>query len=139
MDTGVFFNRYRVIKFRKLLNKHVLAIGGTSGIGRGVAEGVLSAGGRVSIASLSQAKINATLRELINLFSEAHISDYRVDLASDGTEKRVSELLSAVVKDHGRLQHVVFTTGDALSGPNAPEESTPELLCAPLSLLPLWK
>ncbi|KAJ4155864.1 hypothetical protein LMH87_001089 [Akanthomyces muscarius] len=117
-----------LLNFRKLLNKHVLVIGGTSGIGRGVAEGILSAGGRVSIASLSQAKINATLQELRNLFPEAHISGYRVDLASDGTEKRLSELLSAVAKDHGRLQHVVFTAGDALSGPTAPEAFTPELL-----------
>lgn len=122
------------LNFRKLLDKHVLVIGGTSGIGRGVVEAILSAGGRVSIASLSQAKISAALQELKSLFPEAQMSGHRVDLASDDMEKQLSELLTAVAKDCGRLQHVVYTAGDALAELTAPEAFTPEILSRVLLL-----
>lgn len=48
-------------------NKHVLVVGGTSGINRGVAETFAKAGARVAVVSRSQEKVDNTIHSLKNL------------------------------------------------------------------------
>lgn len=100
--------------FNKLQDAHVLIIGGSSGIGLGVTEGVLSCGGKVTIASSSKDRIDRTINSLKEQFPEAKISGMAVDLTRDDIETALSGLLEFATKTQGNLNHVVYTAADAI-------------------------
>ncbi|KAK4649071.1 uncharacterized protein QC761_115785 [Podospora bellae-mahoneyi] len=50
--------------YNKLQNKHVLILGGSSGIGYAVADGSLASGAKVTISSSSQIKVDAAVSRL---------------------------------------------------------------------------
>ncbi|CAP67688.1 uncharacterized protein PODANS_1_15785 [Podospora anserina S mat+] len=50
--------------YNKLQNKHVLILGGSSGIGYAVADGSLASGAKVTISSSSQTKVDAAVSRL---------------------------------------------------------------------------
>ena len=82
-----------------LSGKHVVIIGGTSGIGFAVAEGAARDGARLTIASSRQATIDAALKRLPA--AEGH----RVDVKDEAG-------LGAFFAKLGSLDHLVFTAGD---------------------------
>lgn len=100
--------------FNKLLDAHVLIIGGSSGIGLGVTEGVISSGGKVTIASSSKDKIDRAVDTLKARFPEAKITGMAVDLTSEDIETALSGLLDFATKSQGKLNHVVYTAADAI-------------------------
>jgi NAD(P)-dependent dehydrogenase (short-subunit alcohol dehydrogenase family) len=102
------------LNFNKLQDKHVLIIGGSSGIGRGVSEGVLQAGGKVTIASSNQVKIDNAITYLKAVVSGARIIGLSVDLKSADLEKVLSDLLVTAAKAHGNISHVVYTAADPI-------------------------
>ncbi|KAL3476824.1 hypothetical protein BJX99DRAFT_227432 [Aspergillus californicus] len=97
-------------------NTTVLIIGGTSGIGLGVAEKCLAEGAHVHIASSKSTNVEQSTRSLKTKFPEGQISGHICDLRSDAVEQNLSDLLSdSTSQSQHPLDHIVFTAGDALS------------------------
>ena len=98
----------------KLHNKRVLIIGGTSGIGFGVAEACVEFGAIVTVASSRKEKVEKTIQRLVTSYPDAkdRISGHTCDLASDDVEGELKTLFEFAAKD-GKLDHLVNTAGDS--------------------------
>ncbi|TAQ88935.1 hypothetical protein B7494_g2736 [Chlorociboria aeruginascens] len=100
----------------KLLNSRVLVIGGSSGIGFCVAESALEQGAIVAISSSQSTKIATAISRLQKAYPDkaTNIHGYPCDLANQETlEDNIEQLLKVSAKD-GKINHIVFTAGDAL-------------------------
>ncbi|RHZ62472.1 uncharacterized protein CDV56_108509 [Aspergillus thermomutatus] len=89
----------------------ILIIGGSSGIGYGVAEKCLTEGARVHIASSNKSRVHSSVKSLKEKISNAPISGHVCDLSSRDVEKNLEQLLSTVAP----IDHIVFTAGDSLA------------------------
>ncbi|OJJ67036.1 hypothetical protein ASPBRDRAFT_34764 [Aspergillus brasiliensis CBS 101740] len=89
----------------------VLVIGGSSGIGYGVAEKCLSEGANVHIASSNASRVDKSAVALKRKFPGGGITAHVCDLAGDDVERHLERLLSAI----GSLDHIIFTAGDNLA------------------------
>ncbi|KAH8166782.1 hypothetical protein CIB48_g1436 [Xylaria polymorpha] len=101
----------------KLAGKRVLVIGGTSGIGFGVAEASVQSGAAsVIISSSSPTKISSALERLqsSNTSGKSQLLGFPCNLNSPDTLNSEVEKLFAETAKTGKLDHVVFTAGDAL-------------------------
>lgn len=99
-------------KFNKLANKHVLIIGGTSGIGFGVAEASLSSGASVTISSSKQSNIDTAIARLQASYPNSpKPRGFTVDLSSQTVEQNLEKLFEQV----GKVDHIVYTAGDKLA------------------------
>jgi NAD(P)-dependent dehydrogenase (short-subunit alcohol dehydrogenase family) len=96
-----------------LNGKRIVILGGSSGIGRAVAEEAAKAGARVVIASSNQARVTEALARLKN--AEGHAVDLRSEPAVRALFERI-----------GAHDHLVYTAGE-------------ELLIAPLAEIDLAK
>lgn len=103
----------------KLENQRILVLGGTSGIGFGVAEAALEYGANVIISSSNQTKIDKAIARLTQHVQATGLPQRQLigttcDLAN-GTklEDNIKSLLEFATQD-GKLDHVVFTAGDML-------------------------
>lgn len=92
-------------KYQKLHNKHVLVIGGTSGLGFGVAEASLASGAHVTVSSSNQSRVDSTVQNLKSSFPEATIAGHVCDLSKPTCEKDIEALFAKV----GKVDHIVFT------------------------------
>lgn len=104
--------------FRKLQDRHVLVIGGTSGIGYGVAEGALADGARVTVASSTQTRIDTAVSTLAGQYGpDVLIRGLRCDLASEDIEASLEALFQAAVagQDGHPVDHVVYTAANGLT------------------------
>ncbi|KAL9084373.1 MAG: hypothetical protein Q9165_008087 [Trypethelium subeluteriae] len=102
----------------KLSGKHILIIGGTSGIGFAVAEASLEFGAHVTLASSRESRLSHAVSRLQTSYPSAtsRISAHAVDLANETTlEANITALLDAST-NHGahKLDHIVYTAGDRL-------------------------
>ncbi|KAF6829398.1 short chain dehydrogenase [Colletotrichum musicola] len=100
-------------KYNKLAGKHVLVIGGSSGIGLGVAEASLAAGASVTISSSSPAKLSTAIETLLSLLppsSGQKVQGFAANLYGADAEAN----LEAVFEQAGPIDHVVFTAADGL-------------------------
>lgn len=88
----------------------ILVIGGSSGIGYGVAEKCLSEGARVHIASSSQTRVQSSVKVLREKYAGSSVSGHVCDMSRPDVEKHLEELFSAVAP----IDHIVFTAGDSL-------------------------
>ncbi|GAO51091.1 NAD(P)-binding protein [Saitoella complicata NRRL Y-17804] len=93
-------------KYNKLNEKKVVIIGGSSGIGFCVAEACLEFGASVVIASSSQPRIDSALERL----SSPKATGYAINLKSATTEQELESLFEKT----GKIDHLVWTAGDAL-------------------------
>lgn len=124
----------------KLQGKSVLVVGGSSGIGYGIAEAALESNATVVIASRSLARVNAAVEALQKSYPEhaTSIRGHTVDLDSQkaDTEKELISLFDfATDKGTQKLDHVVETAGDlALAGILTLESATPELIAEAASV-----
>jgi NAD(P)-dependent dehydrogenase (short-subunit alcohol dehydrogenase family) len=103
------------LNFQKLAGKHVLVIGGTSGIGRAVAEGAVASGAILTISSSTQSKIDATVKEIKAAYPGNTVNGSVCDL-SDAA--KVEDNLVALFERATKIQvvdHVVYTAADALA------------------------
>ncbi len=85
-----------------LKGKKVVIIGGSSGIGLATAKLVASKGGRVTIASSNQQRIEKALQEL-----PAESIGYAIDVTNEMQVKNLFEQI-------GAFDHLVFTAGENL-------------------------
>lgn len=93
-------------KYQKLHNKHVLVIGGTSGIGFSVAEGSLASGAStVTVSSSNQSRVDSTVQKLKASFPQATVAGHACDLSKPTVEQD----LEALFKKVGKVDHIVYT------------------------------
>lgn len=91
-------------------NATVLVIGGSSGIGYGVAKQCLSEGATVHIASSNTTRVTESVDSLKQTIPNAQVTGHICDLTSQDVEARLTTLFEAV----GPLDHIVFTAGDKI-------------------------
>ncbi|KAJ6024069.1 hypothetical protein N7540_004866 [Penicillium herquei] len=92
-------------KFQKLVGKHVLVIGGTSGMGYAVAEASLASGAHVTLSSSNQSRIDEKVKNLQQSYPESKVQGFVCDLSRSSLKQDLEELFSKV----GKLDHIVFT------------------------------
>ena len=85
-----------------LENQRILVLGGSAGIGQATARLAAAGGAAVVVVSRSQARVDATLRQLPNT-----AEGYAADLSS---EPQVQQVLDQV----GAIDHLVYTAGESL-------------------------
>ncbi|RAO64534.1 uncharacterized protein BHQ10_000546 [Talaromyces amestolkiae] len=94
-----------------LQNETVLVIGGSSGIGFGVAEKALIEGARVHIASSSASRVQESVASLQQKYPGGQVTGHVIDLSSSEVERHLENLLSGI---GSTLDHIVYTAGDPL-------------------------
>lgn len=94
----------------------MLLIGGTSGLGFGLAEACLENGAsRIILSSSKQQKIESAVSRLKASYPgiKAEVIGYACDLSNEHTlESEIDKLFSQI---EGKIDHVVFTAGDILT------------------------
>lgn len=125
------------LNFNKLAGKHVLLIGGSTGLGRGAAEGALVAGAKVTIASSTRSKLDTAEAELKAAVPSGSVKVLLVDLLAPNVEQTLEILRQEAINAHGPINHIVYTASDAFPVSEL-QTSTPSSLprppiCAPWS------
>jgi NAD(P)-dependent dehydrogenase (short-subunit alcohol dehydrogenase family) len=101
----------------RLVNTHVLVLGGTSGIGFAVANLALSSGARVTISGSRQPKVDdkvAKLRSFYPNLPASNVAGHACDLLDkENMEANLQALLDNVT-EHGskQINHIAITAGD---------------------------
>ncbi|KAI1387937.1 putative short chain dehydrogenase/ reductase [Hypoxylon trugodes] len=92
-------------------NQHILIIGGSSGIGAGVAKLAATDGVHVSIASSSPTRVEAAVKKLQDAVPGAQIRGYVCDVKDNDVESNLEKLFSDVNTAAGGqlLDHIVYT------------------------------
>jgi NAD(P)-dependent dehydrogenase (short-subunit alcohol dehydrogenase family) len=98
-------------KYNKLAGKSILILGGSSGIGLGIAEASLESGASVTISSSSAQKIEAAVESLKSLYPNGSIQGFTCDLSKPTAEAEIEALFHKI----GVMNHVVYTAADSLS------------------------
>lgn len=101
------------LKYHKLQDKHVLIIGGSSGIGYAIAEASLESGAVVTISSSRQAKLDASVSSLQSSYAGTKISGIAADLSKTNVDQDFDNLFKTVTAKFGQIHHVVYTAADA--------------------------
>jgi NAD(P)-dependent dehydrogenase (short-subunit alcohol dehydrogenase family) len=105
----------------KLSGSRILIIGGSSGIGFSVAEACIEHGALVAISSSNPDRVQSAVSRLQSSYpsSSSHIHGLTVDLSSPSTlESELEKVLTASAQklcSNGKLDHIIFTAGDALA------------------------
>ena len=103
----------------KLSGSRILVIGGSSGIGFAVAEACVEYGALVAVSSSNKARVEKAVGMLNSSYPSAmeRVFGLSVDLSKAETlEAELRALLEESVKKMGeKLDHVIFTAGDALA------------------------
>ncbi|CAD0082323.1 unnamed protein product [Aureobasidium vineae] len=98
----------------KLQGQRVLIIGGSAGIGYGVAEASLENGAHVIISSSNESRVQEAVSKLQKAYPSAaqRVEGYAANMGDQASlESNVEQLF----KKAGSLNHVVFTAGDSLA------------------------
>jgi NAD(P)-dependent dehydrogenase (short-subunit alcohol dehydrogenase family) len=100
-----------------LSGQSVVIIGGSSGIGLGVAKLALKEGVRVAIFSSSPTRVATAVDDLRKEFPSAQITGHDCNLKTEDVEARLEKLFTEVVAANGgtSLDHIIFTAGDPLA------------------------
>ncbi|KAI1204866.1 NAD(P)-binding protein [Annulohypoxylon truncatum] len=120
-------------KFNKLAGKHVLVIGGSQGIGRGVAEGAIESQAVVTIVGSYRPNLppkmqsaDKTVAQLKALYPSASVIGLSCNLATDNVEADLDNIFTQAKAAHGKaVDHVVLTAGDPVLA-LAPQDITLE-------------
>lgn len=98
-----------------LKDARALIIGGTAGIGKGVASAALATGAKVFLSSSNPSKISAAVAEFQSIYPGGTVCGTEADLSDPATiEASMENVLKTVVAElGGPLNHIVYTAGDA--------------------------
>lgn len=103
----------------KLVGSRILIIGGSSGIGFAIAEACIEYGAQVTISSSDSNRVRNAVEKWKGSYPSAkeRMSGLTVDLSKANTlEQELKTLLEATTQTSGgKLDHVIFTAGDALA------------------------
>ncbi|KAF9760638.1 hypothetical protein IL306_004224 [Fusarium sp. DS 682] len=94
----------------RLRGQHILVIGGTNGIGRGVALAAVQDAAKVTIVGSSQATVDKAVKHIKNAHPPAEISGLSCDLDKPSLE----EDLDALFKKIDQIHHVVLTASNSI-------------------------
>lgn len=99
----------------QLANKTYLVLGGSSGIGFGVASALIEENATVWVASSSASKVEAAVKKLSDPSfqynsNSKRVSGQIVNLKGEDTEKSLEELFSKI----GKIDGLIHTAGDSL-------------------------
>ena len=90
----------------------ILVIGGSSGIGAGVAKLAAAEGASIAIASSNPSRVDSAVKGLEALFPDSQITGHVCDLRKDAIESVIEKLFGDVTAGGTQLlDHVVFTAG----------------------------
>lgn len=116
----------------KFQDKSVLLVGGTSGIGFGIAEASIEFGASVVVASRTQANVDKAVERLKASYPDAKskIRGHTVDLGANDVEAQLQKLFDfATNTGSDKLDHVVDTAGDlSMAGRLNLQTVTPDLM-----------
>ncbi|TKX20784.1 hypothetical protein C1H76_7172 [Elsinoe australis] len=101
----------------KLKGKNILIVGGSAGIGYGVAEACLEHGASVTISSSSQSRVDNAVSKLLSSYPSAksRLAGHAYSMADQSTlESNIVSLLDKATSS-GKLDHIVWTAGDPLA------------------------
>jgi NAD(P)-dependent dehydrogenase (short-subunit alcohol dehydrogenase family) len=97
---------------KRLSDKTVVILGGTAGIGFGVACGAIEYGANVIISSSNQKRLDKSLAKLKETYTDGKVSGRVCDLGDTSKlEANVEQLFEWVGRP---IDHVVYTAGDSL-------------------------
>jgi NAD(P)-dependent dehydrogenase (short-subunit alcohol dehydrogenase family) len=100
----------------KLKGSRVLILCGSSGAGFRVAEALIEQDASVIISSSSSERVQKAVQRLKIEHPAAIVQGYTCNLGSVNTlESEVDDLFGKIANTGGKLNHVVFTAGDALA------------------------
>jgi NAD(P)-dependent dehydrogenase (short-subunit alcohol dehydrogenase family) len=98
----------------KLAGARILIVGGSAGLGYGVAEAGLEYGASIIISSSQQSRVDDAIASLQKSYplAKGNVVGYACDLGTEATlEKNVKDLLDRT----GVVDHIVYTAGDRLA------------------------
>lgn len=114
----------------KFAGKHIVVIGGTRGIGRGVVEAAIESGARVTLAGSSQRSADAAVSSIKAEYgaSADQVLGFGCDCSQPTTiEGDLDALLTRAAEAAGaEIDHIVFTAADSLALGKL-DDVTPEL------------
>lgn len=104
-------------KYNKLAGKHIVVIGGSSGIGRGVVEASLEAGAaRVTLVGSSARSASAAFSTLTAAgWASNRLGSLHCDLSQDSVEQDLDAVLTAAATTKHPIDHIVLTAADSLT------------------------
>lgn len=82
-----------------------------SGIGYSVAEASIESGASVTVSSSNKDRVASTIQKLKDTYPNAQVTGYACDLSKPTVETDLETLF----KSTGKVDHIVFTAGDALA------------------------
>ena len=116
----------------KLRDTHVLILGGSSGLGFGVAEAAIEHNAHVTISSSQPSKIADAISRLRAAYPETNvdITGHACDLSSpESLESNLKALFETTITVR-KIDHIVITAGDAIPIKPLTETSVTEILAA---------
>ncbi|KAF2154952.1 NAD(P)-binding protein [Myriangium duriaei CBS 260.36] len=103
----------------KLKDKRFLIVGGSAGIGYGVAEAVVELGGYAIVSSSQKSRVEAAVSELQSSYpsKKDRVSGFAYSMGDQSVlEKNVVSLLNDSTQSGSKkLDHIVWTAGDSLA------------------------
>lgn len=104
-------------KYNKLAGEHIVVIGGSSGIGRGVVEASLEAGAaRVTLVGSSARSASAAFSTLTAAgWASNRLGSLHCDLSQDSVEQDLDAVLTAAATTKHPIDHIVLTAADSLT------------------------
>lgn len=105
----------------KLAASRILIIGGSSGLGFAVASACIEHGAHVAISSSNSSRVETAVENIKTAYpsKKSNIHGLTVDLSSPSNlEQELETVLSSTVNrisENGKLDHVIYTAGDALA------------------------
>ena len=97
-------------------NKNFLVTGASRGIGKAIAESLLSEGANVALVARGQEQLEQTAEKLIQQFGKNTVKSWSVDCAD---EVALQELQLQITQESGQLDGVIANIGDGRSVPDA--------------------
>ncbi|RYC61434.1 hypothetical protein CHU98_g4757 [Xylaria longipes] len=112
-------------KYNKLAGKHIVVIGGSKGIGRGVVEASIESNARVTLVGSSQQSADAAVSSIKTEYPSAQLVGLGCDLSQPTIDKDLDALLTRAAELTGEIDHIVYTAADNLTLGKL-EDVTPE-------------
>ena len=96
-----------------LNGKNALVIGGSKGLGKGIALGLAKSGASVVLCARNQSDLNSAVND-IKQYSDGKVSAYSQDITS---VQALQSLVDRIFQDHGQIDILVNSAGSTIRKP----------------------